>query len=232
MTSQCRTPPLVTVRCTTRPRRTSSASRRANGSRALEWLVATTAVPPGPEGSTSSCSTLDPTSMMGGICAVNEPPLSSSCRSPMVAAISRAKRIARAPRSSPMACRARASVSHVNPDETPRSTSVASRTSLPRTPRRTRPPGPSAEGDDTVGGQALDLGAREAELAEHLGGVLAEERRRAADRRRRRRRPHREREHARAAVPGLLDLGDEPEVLRLGVLERLVELVDRPRGDP
>src|SRR2546427_11334138 len=40
----------------------------------------------------------------------------------------------------------------------------------------------SCERDDAGGGEALDLRAPEAELAEHLGGVLAEPRGRAADR--------------------------------------------------
>src|SRR5437667_6883047 len=87
---------------------------------------------------------------------------------------------------------------------------------------------PSCERDDAGGGEALDLRAPEAELAEHLGGVLAEPRGRAADRGGRRRGADGEGEHLRLSVARLIDLGHEAEVLNLGVVEHLVELVDRP----
>src|SRR5712692_4024907 len=89
----------------------------------------------------------------------------------------------------------------------------------------------SAERHDTPSREPVDLVAREPELGEHLGGVLAEERRGAADRGGRRRRADGEGEHLRLAVAGLVDLRDEAQVLHLRVLEDLIELVDRPRGD-
>src|SRR5262249_39290707 len=84
--------------------------------------------------------------------------------------------------------------------------------------------------DDAGGGEALDLALRQAELAEHLGGVLAEPRSRTPDPSGRRRRPDREVEHARGPVARLLDRFHQAQVLHLRVLEDLVEFVDRTGG--
>src|SRR5258705_3790526 len=96
-------------------------------------------------------------------------------------------------------------------------------------PRLTRLLGLLAEDDDAGRGEAIDLLAREPELAEHLGGVLAEQRRGAIDARRRAGGAAGEREHLHLAHPGLIDLGHESQVTHLRVLEDLVEFVDGPR---
>src|SRR5688500_2998913 len=91
--------------------------------------------------------------------------------------------------------------------------------------------GMSGTGDDLRRHEPVDLLARHAELREDLLRVLTEPRRGPADRGGRRGRPRGKSEHARGAQPGLLELRDEPQVPHLRVLEHLVELVDRARGD-
>src|SRR5215813_3425574 len=95
----------------------------------------------------------------------------------------------------------------------------------PRDGLRRAPP-VSRQRDDAGGGEAIDLALRQAQLAEHLCGVLAEPRGRAPDPPGRRRRPDREVEHARGAKARLLDRLHQAQVLHLRVVEDLVELVD------
>src|SRR6266566_5737020 len=87
------------------------------------------------------------------------------------------------------------------------------------------------ERDRAGGDEALDVGRRDADLAEDLGRVLAEQRRGAADGRGRGGGAHGKAEHPGGAVAGLLDLGDGLEVLDLRIGEDLVELVDGPGRD-
>src|SRR5262245_23859084 len=85
--------------------------------------------------------------------------------------------------------------------------------------------------DDPCRGQAVDLIMREPELFEHLLRVLAEERSRAVDARRSARRARGETEDLQSAGARLIDLLEQLEVLHLRIVEHLVELVHRPRGD-
>src|SRR6185436_2757842 len=87
------------------------------------------------------------------------------------------------------------------------------------------------EPDDAGRREAIDLLAREPELAEHLGGVLTEQRRGPIDARRSAGRAAGEREHLHFARAGLIHLGHVPLMARLRVLEHFVELVDRTRRD-
>src|SRR2546427_11004062 len=87
------------------------------------------------------------------------------------------------------------------------------------------------ERDRAGGDEALDVGRRDADLAEDLGRVLAEQRRGPADGRGRGGGAHGKVEHPGGAVAGLLDLGDGLEVLDLRIGEDLVELVDGPGRD-
>src|SRR5688572_24962630 len=91
--------------------------------------------------------------------------------------------------------------------------------------------GMSGTGDDLCRDEPVNLLRCHAELREHLVGVLAEPRRRAADRRGRGGRTCRKSEDAGRTEPGLLEFGNEPEMADLRILEHLVELVDRARGD-
>src|SRR5439155_12667984 len=88
-----------------------------------------------------------------------------------------------------------------------------------------------AERDHAGGGEPLDLLAREPELAQDLGGVLAEKRRRAVDPGRRPRGASGKAEESHAPLPGLIHRRHELEVAHLRILEDLVELVDRARRD-
>src|SRR2546427_507786 len=91
--------------------------------------------------------------------------------------------------------------------------------------------GSLGESDHAGRCQRIDLATFDPQLAEDFCRVLTEPRRwpshagvdlGAADGKS---------EHPDAAAPGLLHLGDESEVLDLGVGEDLVELVDRAAGD-
>src|SRR5262249_38661688 len=108
------------------------------------------------------------------------------------------------------------------------SPSAATRGRYARGTRRSKSPG---ESDHAGRGQRIDLATVDPQLAEDSRRVLTERRRwpshtsvdlRAADGKS---------EHPDAATPGLLHLGDESEVLDLGVGEDLVELVNRAAGD-
>src|SRR5215475_4179667 len=99
---------------------------------------------------------------------------------------------------------------------------------------RVRPDGPSravAQRDDTGGREAIDLLARESDLAKHFGGVLAEQRRGPFDARRRSGRASRESQDADRADAGLVHRLDEAEEPHLWVLEYLVKFVDGAGGD-
>src|SRR2546427_3089148 len=114
----------------------------------------------------------------------------------------------------------------------PRSTLFPYTTLFRSPPRdRRRAAGSLGESDHAGRCQRIDLATFDPQLAEDFCRVLTEPRRwpshagvdlGAADGKS---------EHPDAAAPGLLHLGDESEVLDLGVGEDLVELVDRAAGD-
>ena len=121
---------------TTMPPRMASSSWPVKGRRCPGSLVATTASPVGRNRTMSSCSTLRRAAMIWWILRSISAPASSSCASPMVAAISRANTTARVWRSSSRQRRESQSSAAANVNDTTTTMSRLSSTSLARTPRR------------------------------------------------------------------------------------------------